>query len=306
LPRIAELCFIKRKLHGPQEISKDYLVQEYSRVCNRLKAMENKIGELKPLEPVPAEGFNHLPHTTSKIMSNTVLHKADTRGNANHGWLQSRHTFSFAGYHNPDRMHFGVLRVLNDDIVAAGMGFGAHPHDNMEIISIPLAGDLEHQDSMGNKTVIRHGDIQVMSAGTGIRHSEYNKNNDAEVRFLQIWVFPNKRNVTPRYDQITLNPSDRKNKLQQVLSPNPDDEGVWIHQDAWFHLADFDAGTETDYKIKKAGNGVYLFNLKGDMTVNGQAISTRDGIGIWDTDSINIKADSDAEFLVMEVPMMLD
>lgn len=270
-----------------------------------LRAMNNHIDDLKALEPIPLLGFNHLPHTTSNIMSNLVLHKSDTRGLANHGWLQSRHTFSFASYHNPDRMHFGVLRVLNDDIVAAGMGFGTHPHDNMEIISIPLAGDLEHQDSMGNKTVIRHGDIQVMSAGTGIQHSEYNKNKDAEVRFLQIWLFPNKRNVKPRYDQLALNPADRKNKLQQILSPSPEDEGVWIHQDAWFHLADFDAGTQTDYKIKKQGNGVYLFNLNGDLNVNGQAVSTRDGIGIWDTDSISIKANSDAEFLVMDVPMML-
>ena len=168
-------------------------------------------------------------------MTNIVLHKADSRGDANHGWLHSKHTFSFANYYNPERMNFGALRVLNDDTVAAGMGFGKHPHDNMEIISIPLSGDLEHKDSMNNVTVIKSGDIQVMSAGTGIQHSEYNKNIDAEVKFLQIWVFPNKNNVTPRYDQITLNMADRKNKLQQILSPNPNDAGVWIHQNAWFH-----------------------------------------------------------------------
>jgi quercetin 2,3-dioxygenase len=262
--------------------------------------LSNEIDELKALDII---GFNHLPHTDSKIMANTVLHKADTRGHADHGWLNSYHSFSFANYYNPERMHFGVLRVLNDDTVAAAKGFGKHPHDNMEIISIPLEGDLEHKDSMGNTTVISNGDVQVMSAGTGIFHSEYNKNADKLVKFLQIWVFPNKRNVEPRYDQITLKKEDRKNKLQQILSPNADDEGVWIHQDAWFHLADFDKGTAADYTIKKSGNGVYAFVLKGDVTINGQALNTRDGLGIWDVDTLNITADSDAEFLLMEVPM---
>jgi len=238
-------------------------------------------------------------------MTNTVLHKADSRGDANHGWLHSKHTFSFANYYNPERMNFGVLRVLNDDTVAAGMGFGKHPHDNMEIISIPLSGDLEHKDSMNNVTVIKSGDIQVMSAGTGIQHSEYNKNKDAEVKFLQIWVFPNKNNVTPRYDQITLNFDDRKNKLQQILSPNPNDEGVWIHQNAWFHLANFDKGISTNYEFKSQDNGLYLFNLKGNLKVNDQSISTRDGIGIWDTNQVEITAESDAEFLLMEVPMQV-
>lgn len=238
-------------------------------------------------------------------MANTVLHKAETRGHANHGWLNSYHTFSFANYYNPDRVHFGALRVLNDDTVAAGMGFGTHPHDNMEIISIPLEGDLEHKDSMGNTTVIRNGDIQVMSAGTGVHHSEYNKNRDHLVKFLQIWVYPNQRNVQPRYDQITLNAADRKNTLQQIISPNADDAGVWIHQDAWFHLADFDAGKTAEYQIHKAGNGVYAFVLKGDVSINGQALSTRDGLGIWDVDTFSIEASSDAEFLLMEVPMEL-
>lgn len=238
-------------------------------------------------------------------MANTVLHKAETRGHANHGWLNSYHTFSFANYYNPDRVHFGALRVLNDDTVAAGMGFGTHPHDNMEIISIPLEGDLEHKDSMGNTTVIRNGDIQVMSAGTGVQHSEYNKNRDHLVKFLQIWVYPNQRNVKPRYDQITLNAADRKNRLQQIISPNADDAGVWIHQDAWFHLADFDAGKTAEYQIHKAGNGVYAFVLKGDVSINGQALSTRDGLGIWDVDSFSIEASSNAEFLLMEVPMAL-
>jgi hypothetical protein len=238
-------------------------------------------------------------------MNNTFLHKAETRGDANHGWLHSRHTFSFADYNNPERIHFGALRVLNDDTVEGGMGFGAHPHDNMEIISIPLEGDLEHRDSMGNISVIRHGDIQVMSAGRGITHSEYNKNSDIPVKFLQIWVFPDKRNVTPRYDQITLNLEDRHNKLQQILSPNSDDAGVWIYQQAWFHLGKFDKGTSADYTIKAKGNGVYVFVLSGDVTISGESLNARDGFGIYDVDSIDIQADSDSEFLLMEVPMHL-
>ncbi|WP_449272067.1 pirin family protein [Hymenobacter humi] len=169
-------------------------------------------------------------------MAQSVLHRAATRGHANHGWLNSYHTFSFAGYQNPERMHFGALRVLNDDTVAGGMGFGKHPHDNMEIISIPLSGDLEHQDTTGRQAVIRQGDVQIMSAGTGLAHSEKNHNRDKEVKFLQIWVFPNQENVAPRYAQQSFRPEDRHNKLLQVVSPSPDDHGVWIHQDAWFHL----------------------------------------------------------------------
>jgi quercetin 2,3-dioxygenase len=238
-------------------------------------------------------------------MKNTVLHKANTRGLADLGWLNSYHTFSFSNYYNAERMNFGVLRVLNDDTVAAGMGFGTHGHQNMEIISIPLEGDLEHQDSMGNKTVIKNGDIQVMSAGTGIQHSEYNRNKDSLVKFLQIWVIPNQQNVTPRYDQITLNPEDRKNKLQQILSPNPEDEGVWIHQDAWFHLGQFDKNITATYQLKKEGNGLYAFILKGNLTINGQELETRDGFGIWNFNEVEIKAISDTEFLLMEVPMKL-
>ena len=237
-------------------------------------------------------------------MANTVLHKSNTRGHANHGWLESYHTFSFANYHNPDRMHFGVLRVLNDDRVDSGMGFGTHPHDNMEIISIPLEGDLEHKDSMNNVTVIKNGDIQVMSAGTGIYHSEYNKNADKLIKFLQIWLFPNKKDVTPRYDQITLKLEDRHNKLQQILSPNKEDAGVWIHQDAWFHLGTFDKDVATEYTIKRKGNGVYAFVIKGDIMLDGQLLNERDGMGIWDTDKISLVAISaGAEILLMDVPM---
>lgn len=265
--------------------------------------VKNDIDELKELEIL---GFNHIPTTNSTIMANTVLHKASTRGVADHGWLKSFHSFSFASYYNPERMHFGVLRVLNDDSVEAGRGFGTHPHDNMEIISIPLEGDLEHKDSMGNLAVIKNGDIQVMSAGTGISHSEYNRNKEKAVKFLQIWVFPNKKNVAPRYDQLTLNLADRKNKLQQILSPNADDEGVWIHQNAWFHIADFDAGIAKQYSIKQEGNGVYVFVLKGNITVNDQKLNIRDGLGIWDVENLDIKADSNAEFLLMEVPMQIN
>jgi redox-sensitive bicupin YhaK (pirin superfamily) len=236
-------------------------------------------------------------------MGNSVLHKSETRGDANHGWLHSRHTFSFADYYDPERVHFGMLRVLNDDIVEAGMGFSTHPHDNMEIISIPLEGDLEHKDSMGNVSVIKHGDVQVMSAGSGITHSEYNRNKDKRVKFLQIWVFPNRENVKPRYDQITLNIADRHNRFQQILSPNPDDAGVWIYQNAWFHLGHFDKGFSAEYKVKAAGNGVYTFVLSGDITINNQKLNSRDGFGIWDTDKLSVRADSNAEFLMMEVPM---
>ncbi|RFZ90291.1 pirin family protein [Mucilaginibacter conchicola] len=236
-------------------------------------------------------------------MAQTILHKADTRGYADHGWLKSYHSFSFASYYNPQRINFGALRVLNDDSVDGGRGFGEHPHDNMEIISIPLQGDLEHRDSMNNVAVIKNGDIQVMSAGTGIYHSEYNSDAHNQVKFLQIWVFPNKRNVEPRYDQLTLQAGERHNKLQQVLSPNADDAGVWIHQDAWFNLGGFDKGVSVNYKLHKPGQGVYVFVLKGDVKINDQLLNTRDGFGIWDTDGFDITAETDAEFLLMEVPM---
>lgn len=248
-------------------------------------------------------GFNHLPLNTTTIMKNAILHKADSRGVANHGWLKSFHTFSFANYYNPDRMQFGALRVLNDDYVEAGMGFGTHPHNNMEIISIPLSGDLEHRDSMGNTAVIKSGDIQVMSAGTGITHSEYNKNTDKAVKFLQIWVMPNKQNVQPRYDQITLDPKDRHNKLQQIVSPNANDDGVWINQEAWFHLGDLDAGSTINYTLKKNGNGLYAFVLNGNLTINELELSTRDGAGFWDTNTFTLSTKQKTELLLMEVPM---
>ena len=234
----------------------------------------------------------------------TVLHTATSRGNANHGWLQSYHSFSFSSYINQERMNFGALRVLNDDTVAPGKGFGTHPHRNMEIISIPLEGDLEHKDSMNNTAVIRSGDVQVLSAGTGIMHSEYNKNNDKQIKFLQIWIVPNQQEVSPRYDQITLNVEDRKNKLQQILSPNAYDDGVWIHQNAWFHQTQLEAGKELEYTLKeKEKNGVYAFVIDGEAIINEQSLSKRDGFGIWEVDTIQIKANTTTELLLMEVPM---
>ncbi|BAP32597.1 pirin family protein [Chryseobacterium sp. StRB126] len=265
--------------------------------------MENEIDEIEPLEPI---GYNHLPNTDSKIKENSVIHKADSRGKADHGWLLSQHTFSFANYYNPERMHFGVLRVLNDDRVEAGRGFGTHPHDNMEIISIPLEGDLEHKDSMGNTAIIKSGDIQVMSAGTGIMHSEFNKNSDQLVKFLQIWVYPKKRNVTPRYDQITLDKAKSHNTFQQILSPNADDEGVWINQDAWFHLGTFNQGKEVNYQIRKKGNGIYAFIIKGSAEIEGQKVEERDGFGVWDINNLNIKTiQENTEILLMDVPMTM-
>ena len=268
-----------------------------SALANATNSSKNKNVEAEKV------GYNHLPNKEYKTM-NSVLHKADTRGDANHGWLKSKHTFSFANYHNPERMNFGVLRVLNDDIVSESMGFGTHPHRDMEIISIPLEGDLIHRDDMGNTEVIKSGDIQVMSAGTGVMHSEYNNNPDKPVKFLQIWVFPNKKSVTPRYDQITLDTSDRKNKLQQVLSPNADYAGVWIHQNAWFHMTSLENGKSLEYDLKDAKNdGVYAFVLDGKVSVNGQSLDKRDGFGIWDVQKLDIKADSNTELLLMEVPM---
>jgi len=235
----------------------------------------------------------------------TVFHKADSRGFADHGWLKSHHTFSFANYQNPERMNFGVLRVLNDDQVASGMGFGTHPHRDMEIISIPLEGDLEHKDSMGTTSVIRKGEIQVMSAGTGVQHSEYNKNKKELAKFLQIWIIPNKMNVEPRYDQINIEEGEKLNDFQQILSPTPEDEGVWIHQNAWFNLAKFEPGTAKEYRLHDSKNGVYLFVLKGSAKVGEQFLETRDGFGISETEVFNLEATENSEILLMEVPLDL-
>jgi quercetin 2,3-dioxygenase len=237
-------------------------------------------------------------------MENTILHKADTRGHADHGWLVSHQSFSFAGYFNPERIQFGMLRVLNDDIVAGGRGFGSHPHDNMEIISIPLEGSLVHEDNLGHRQVVSQGEIQVMSTGKGVFHSEYNNSPDQPAKFLQIWVFPNKLNVEPRYDQVQLDPEKRHNQLQQILSPDPEGEGVWIYQDAWFHIGRWDAGREFTYQLKKQGNGIYFFVIKGSFDVDGQSLEARDGLGVTDTERVALRSlEEGSEVLVIEVPM---
>jgi hypothetical protein len=264
---------------------------EDSSLGNRQLAISNK------------QFLKNFPLGDGGIM-NLTLHKANTRGHANHGWLDSYHTFSFAGYYDPQRIHFGALRVLNDDTVAGNMGFGAHPHDNMEIISIPTSGDLEHRDNMGNVQVIRQGDVQVMSAGTGIQHAEKNKNADKAVKFFQIWVFPNEQNVEPRYDQKTFSDADKHNKLVTVVSPiGTEDGGVQIHQDAWFSLGKLEKGFTTTYPLKNKENGVYAFVIEGDVTINGQKLNRRDGLGITDAETLEIKADDNADLLLMEVPV---
>lgn len=236
-------------------------------------------------------------------MKNSVLHLANTRGNANHGWLNAYHSFSFGSWYNPERIQFGVLRVLNDDTITAGMGFGTHPHDNMEIITIPLEGDLAHKDSMGNAATIKTGDIQVMSAGTGIQHSEFNPNADLQTKLFQIWLFPKTKNVEPRYQQITMDKSLQKNNFAQILSPNASDEGVWIHQDAWFYMSDFDNDFSKKLTLKKEGNGFYIMNIEGEIEVNGEKLKKRDALGVWNTSELEIKANRSSKFLIMEIPM---
>ena len=232
-----------------------------------------------------------------------VFHSAATRGEANHGWLQAKHSFSFANYYNPERIQFGVLRVLNDDVIAPGMGFGTHPHDNMEIITIPLEGALEHRDSMDNIGVIEADEIQVMSAGTGIYHREYNKNKDQSVSLLQLWVFPHTQNVTPRYDQKNINALKTFNSFYPIVTPEATGPGMWIHQDAWFHLGEFDQETEVEYNIHKSGNGVYVFMIEGEGSVSDQALSKRDALGLWEMNSFSITAKKKSRILLLEVPM---
>ena len=234
----------------------------------------------------------------------TVFHPHHSRGHANHGWLNSYHSFSFASYFNAHKMNFGLLRVLNDDTVAPGMGFGTHPHDNMEIISIPLDGDLRHRDSMGNEKTIKEGEIQVMSAGSGVTHSEFNPNKDKEVKFLQIWVIPNKRDVAPRYDEQHLPDLHQKNVLHQVLSPSANDAGVWIHQNAWFHMGRFDVSEVAQYQWKSDNIGLYAFVLEGGFELGGHQLGRRDALGIWDTNNISLKATSmESRILLIEVPL---
>ena len=232
-----------------------------------------------------------------------VFHPASSRGAADHGWLQAKHSFSFANYYNSERVQFGALRVLNDDIIAPGMGFGTHPHDNMEIITIPLDGALEHKDSMDNIGVIETDEIQVMSAGSGVYHSEYNKNKDQSVSLLQIWVFPNKKNVTPRYDQKNIKDLKKVNSFYPIVTPNQKGPEMWIHQDAWFHLGEFDKETRINYNINKKGNGVYAFLIEGSVQIDGESLEKRDALGLWDTESFELLANPNSRILLIEVPL---
>ena len=243
-------------------------------------------------------------HTTVKRNSmKTVFHAANTRGHQDHGWLKANHSFSFANWHNPERVHFGALRVLNDDYIAPSMGFGTHPHDNMEIITIPLVGDLQHQDSMGHGAVICEGDIQVISAGTGIHHSERNPRDDKQVELLQLWIFPNQKDVTPRYNQISIRDLKKENEFYQILSPKEDDNGSWIYQNAWMHLGDFTQPTQTSYILPAKDNGVYVFVIDGSVTIGEQKLSKRDALGVWDTENIAFSIEKNSRVLLIDVPL---
>ncbi len=233
----------------------------------------------------------------------TILYKANSRGYFNHGWLQTFHSFSFADYYDSERVRFGVLRVLNDDTISGGMGFGTHPHDNMEIITIPLSGALAHRDSMGNASIIKHGEIQVMSAGTGIQHSEFNASQEEDCSLLQIWLFPDKRNVEPRYQQVSISDIDISNKLGMIVSPNPENQGVWIHQQAWFYLGDFSIGQKQSLKFHDSNNGFYIFIIDGHARISDIELLTRDGLGIYQIDELEIEVFEKTYILVMEVPM---
>ncbi len=232
-----------------------------------------------------------------------IIHKSESRGEANHGWLKSWHTFSFADYYNPGRMNFGALRVLNDDFIAPGMGFGTHPHKDMEIITIPLSGALQHKDSMGNTEIIRKGEVQIMSAGTGIRHSEFNASSKEEVTLLQIWVFPDREGITPRYEQKDFSQINKKNKFLPVVSPDRRDGSVLINQNAYFYLGEIEEGALVSYKKTSLTQGIYIFVISGEVILNGTQLATRDAAGIDDQDEISIKALTHSEILLMEVPL---
>ncbi|MBV6478628.1 MAG: Quercetin 2,3-dioxygenase [Ignavibacteria bacterium] len=233
----------------------------------------------------------------------TTIHKADSRGYADHGWLKARHSFSFANYYNPKRIRFGLLRVLNDDIIEAGMGFGTHPHDNMEIVTIPLRGEIAHKDSTGNHGVIRAGDIQIMSAGSGLTHSEFNNSDKNDLNLLQIWVFPKEKDIAPRYDQKTFDSLERINQIVTLVSPDRSENTLWINQNAFFSMTDLRKDNSVEYKIIQKGNGVYVFLIEGEANVSGNILIKRDAIGIEDTDSIELTAINDSKILIIEVPM---
>ncbi len=233
----------------------------------------------------------------------SLLFKAADRGTADYGWLKPNYYFSFAQYHNPAKVHFGLLRVLNDDYVAGGGGFPTHPHDNMEIVTIPFTGALQHKDSTGGNGVIKAGDIQIMSAGTGVQHSEFNDSKTDPVTLFQVWIFPKLRNIKPRYDQRTFDMADQNNKWQVVVSPKEEENALWINQDARFSLANLEAGKEIHYTNGFKGNGVFLVVINGSAEVNGQVLGKRDAIGISEAEAFTIKAIENAELLAIEIPM---
>lgn len=237
----------------------------------------------------------------------TILHKSEDRGHANHGWLNARHSFSFSSYHNPSKVHFGLLRVLNDDIIAGGTGFGRHPHDNMEIVTIPLEGSLKHQDSTGGNGLIRKGEVQIMSAGSGIFHSEFNASETESLNLFQIWVFPKERNIQPRYDQRMFEKEKRMNRFCTVVSPDKadaeNDGALWINQDAFFTLGAFENSTETQYKLHRSNNGVYIMVVEGSVQIGEQQLNRRDALGVWETAEVNLKIAPGSELLLIEIPM---
>jgi hypothetical protein len=233
----------------------------------------------------------------------TVFHPADARGKAYHGWLKSRHSFSFAQYYDPERMGFGALRVLNDDEVAPGMGFDTHPHRDMEIVSIPLSGDLKHADSMGHSDVIREGDIQLMSAGTGILHSEYNASKEDPVQFLQIWVIPEKQGVKPRYERKSIRDLITPNEFTPLISPDQRDSGMFLHQNTTFFWGEFTESTQVKLALSAAKQGLYVFVVSGSAEIAEQPLGERDAMGIWETEELEIKAESGSRILAIEIPM---
>lgn len=234
---------------------------------------------------------------------NAELHRSETRGRADHGWLSSFHSFSFANYYNPERMGFGLLRVINDDIIAPSAGFGTHPHQNMEIISIPISGALRHEDTMGNKTVIKDNEVQAMSAGSGIAHSEYNNSDKEDANFLQIWVMPKKMNITPSYSQKQFDPLLRKNKWQLIVSPDGQDNSVAINQDAFFSRIDLTEKTEISYTKRREENGIYLFVLSGEIKIGDEVLKTKDALGNADISELSLKANHESQVLLIDVPM---
>ncbi len=269
----------------------DFLVLDRNKKTNRQKTKR--------------QDKTQIVHKKQHKKMKTIYHKANSRGKADHGWLKSYHSFSFANYYEPSRMGFGQLRVLNDDIVQPKMGFGTHPHQNMEIISIPLSGALSHKDSMDNKRAITVGEVQVMSAGTGLQHSEFNDSKTDEVNFLQLWILPQEMGVTPRYEQKQFDQSKRENQFQTLVAPknNKIDEALWIHQDAYISIGNFEAAQTVDFSLNSTQHGVYIFLLEGEIVIDNHTLSTRDAIGIWETQQVEISIKENSKILTIEVPM---